>query len=70
MAKRSAINAGRIVNAAPSEEDFDILFRSAMATVLDKVEQPFTITTGFPLATYNAYKGCGPAIPGSSAFFD
>ena len=56
MAKRGAINAGRIVNAAPDEEDFDILFRSSMATILDKVEQPFTITTGFPLSTYNVYK--------------
>jgi len=56
MAKRSAVNAGRIVNAAPNEEDFDILFRSSMVNVLDKVQQPFTITTGFPLSTYNVYK--------------
>ena len=56
MAKRSAINAGRIVNAAPNEEDFDILFRSSMINVLDTVAQPFTITTGFPLSTYNVYK--------------
>jgi plasmid segregation protein ParM len=56
MAKRSAINAGRVVNAAPNEEDFDILFRSSMANILDKVQQPFTVTTGFPLSTYNVYK--------------
>ena len=56
MAKRSAINAGRIVNAAPIEEDFDILFRSSMVNILDKVKQPFTVTTGFPLSTYNVYK--------------
>jgi plasmid segregation protein ParM len=29
MAKRNAINAGRVINAAPDEEDFDILFRAA-----------------------------------------
>ena len=56
MARRSAVNAGRVVNAAPNEEDFDILFRSGMANILDKVQQPFTITTGFPLSTYNVYK--------------
>jgi hypothetical protein len=56
MAKRSAINAGRIVNAAPTEDDFDILFRSSMVNILDKVKQPFTVTTGFPLSTYNVYK--------------
>src|SRR5664279_2878095 len=68
LAQRSAINAGRIVNAAPSEEDFDILFRSAMATVIDKVEQPFTITIGFPLATYNAYKGAAQQYLGHRHF--
>ncbi len=68
MAKRGAINAGRIVNAAPGEDDFDILFRSAMATVLDKAEQPFTITTGFPLATYNAYKAAAQQYLGHRHF--
>ena len=68
MAKRSAINAGRIVNAAPNEEDFDILFRSAMANVLDKVEQPFTVTTGFPLSTYNVYKSAAQQYFGHRHF--
>jgi hypothetical protein len=68
MAKRSAINAGRIVNAAPNEEDFDILFRSSMVNVLDKVEGPFTITTGFPLATYNAYKNAAQQYMGHRHF--
>lgn len=56
MAKRSAINPGRIVNAAPNEDDFDILFRGAITNILDKAQQPFTITVGFPLSTYNVYK--------------
>jgi plasmid segregation protein ParM len=68
MAKRSAINAGRIVNAAPNEEDFDILFRSSMANVLDKVEQPFSVTTGFPLSTYNVYKNAAQQYFGHRHF--
>jgi len=56
MARRNAINAGRVINAAPDEEDFDILFRAAMTTVLDKVQQPFTLTVGLPLSTFNVYK--------------
>ncbi|MFT4153102.1 MAG: ParM/StbA family protein [Parafilimonas sp.] len=56
MARRNAINAGRVVNAAPDEEDFDILFRAAMVNVLSKVQQPFTVTVGLPLSTYNVYK--------------
>ncbi len=68
MAKRSAINAGRIVNAAPNEEDFDILFRSSMVNVLDKVEQPFSVTTGFPLSTYNVYKNAAQQYFGHRHF--
>lgn len=56
LAKRTAVNAGRIINAAPDEDDFDILFRSAMVNVVEKVEHPLVVTTGFPLSTYNIYK--------------
>src|SRR5450432_4742376 len=55
LAKRSAVNAGRIINAAPDEEDFDILFRAAIVNVVEKLQRPFVITTGFPMATYNIY---------------
>jgi plasmid segregation protein ParM len=68
MAKRSAVNAGRIVNAAPTEEDFDILFRSSMVNILDKVKQPFTVTTGFPLSTYNVYKNSAQQYLGRRHF--
>lgn len=56
MARKSGLNAGRIVNAAPSETDFDVLFRAAMTNVLEKVQPPFTVTVGFPLSTFNIYK--------------
>lgn len=56
LAKRSAVNPGRIVNAAPDGEDFDILFRSAIINVAEKLVRPFVATTGFPMSTYNIYK--------------
>ena len=56
LARKGAINPGRLVNAAPTEEDFDILFRSAITNVVDKVQLPFVITVGFPFSTYNVYK--------------
>lgn len=56
MAKRNAISAGRIINAAPDEDDFDILFKAAMANVIDKIQPPVTVTIGLPLATFNVFK--------------
>ncbi len=56
MAKRNAISAGRIINAAPDEDDFDILFKAAMVNVIDKAQPPFTVTIGLPLSTFNVYK--------------
>ena len=51
LAKRGGINPGRITNAAPMEDDYDILFKSAMINVADKVQQPMAITMGFPFST-------------------
>ena len=56
LARKGAVNPGRVVNAAPTEEDFDILFRSAITNVVEKVEHPFALTMGFPFSTYNVYK--------------
>jgi hypothetical protein len=56
MAKKGAVNPGRVVNASPEEEDFDILFKAAIINALDKAQQPINITMGFPLSTYNVYK--------------
>jgi hypothetical protein len=56
IAKRNATSAGRIINATPDEDDFDILFRAAMVNVIDKVQPPFTVTVGLPLSTFNVYK--------------
>src|SRR5687767_3361352 len=56
LARRGGINPGRITNASPQEEDFDILFKSALINIADKIQQPFSITMGFPFSTYNVYK--------------
>ncbi len=56
LAKRGGINPNRITNASPAGDDYDILFRSALLAVADKVQQPLSITLGFPLASYNVYK--------------
>ncbi len=68
MAKRGAINAGRVVNAAPTEEDFDILMRAAFVNVLEKAKQPYTVTVGFPLSTYNVYKNAAMQYLGRRHF--
>lgn len=56
LARRGGINPGRITNASPSEEDYEILFKAALLNTLDKVQQPISITMGFPFSTYNVYK--------------
>lgn len=56
LAKRGGINPGRITNASPMEDDYEILFKAAMINVVDKLQQPLSITVGFPFSTYNIYK--------------
>jgi plasmid segregation protein ParM len=68
MARRNSVNAGRVINAAPDEEDFDILLRAAMVNVIDKIEKPFSITVGFPLSTFNIYKVSAEQFLGKSHF--
>ncbi len=41
LARKGGINPGRITNASPQEEDFDILFKSALINIADKIQQPF-----------------------------
>ncbi|ASZ11260.1 ParM/StbA family protein [Chitinophaga pendula] len=56
LAKRGGINPGRVTNASPEEEDYDILFKAAMLNTIDRVQQPISLTMGFPFSTYNVYK--------------
>lgn len=68
LARSLAVNPGRIINAAPNEDDFDILFRAAIINALDKVENPLVVTLGFPLSTYAAYKQAAEAYLGRRHF--
>lgn len=56
LAKRGGVSPYKITNASPTEEDFDVLFRSALMNMIDRVEQPLALTLGFPFSTYNVYK--------------
>ncbi len=55
-----AINEGlsphKLINSSPEDTDYQLLAKSALLLVQGAVEQPLTITTGFPYATYHIYK--------------
>jgi len=68
LAKRGGINPGRITNAAPTEEDYEILFKAALLNIEDKVQQPLAITMGFPFSTYNVYKNAAEQFVGKRHF--
>ncbi len=56
LAKKNGIDAQRVINAAPDQLDFEILFKSALLNCAETVEKPFNITMGLPYSTYNAYR--------------
>jgi plasmid segregation protein ParM len=55
-----ALNEGqaphKLINSSPNDLDYQLLIKAAMLLVAESVEQPVTITTGFPYATYRIYK--------------
>ncbi|HCN84963.1 MAG TPA: hypothetical protein DIT07_15300 [Sphingobacteriaceae bacterium] len=46
----------KLINSSPTDVDYQLLLKAAMLLVHESVEQPLTITTGFPYATYRVYK--------------
>ena len=46
----------KLINSSPNDLDYQLLVKAAMLLVADSVEQPLTITTSFPYATYRIYK--------------
>ncbi len=52
----------RTVNAAPTEIDYKILFKAALLLASYKNNRPLTITTGFPLSTYQVNKNITPEL--------
>jgi len=55
-----ALNEGqaphKLINSSPADLDYQLLVKAALLLVAESVEQPVTITTGFPYATYRIYK--------------
>lgn len=55
-----ALNEGqsphKLINSSPDDMDYQLLAKSALLLVQDAVEQPITVTTGFPYATYHIHK--------------
>ena len=47
----------RTVNAAPTEIDYQILFKTALLLAAYKNNRPLVVTTGFPFSTYQVNKG-------------
>jgi plasmid segregation protein ParM len=56
LAREGGINPHRFINAAPDEEDYEILFKGALLNVADSLKPPACVTVGFPYSTYNVYK--------------
>lgn len=55
-----AINEGqsphKFINSSPTDLDYQLLVKSALLLISDSVEQPLTVTTGFPYSTYRIYR--------------
>lgn len=46
----------KLINSSPNDMDYQLLVKAAMLLIADNVEQPVTVTTGFPYSTYRIYK--------------
>jgi hypothetical protein len=55
-----AINEGqlphKLINSSPADLDYQILVKAALLVASEFVDQPLTVTTGFPYSTYRIYK--------------
>src|SRR4051812_49141298 len=46
----------KAINSSPADIDYQLLINAALLLVSDKVDQPITLTVGFPYGTYHIYK--------------
>lgn len=55
-----ALNEGqlphKLINSSPDDTDYQLLAKASILLIQDKIEQPLTITTGFPYSTFHIYK--------------
>ncbi|PPK99219.1 hypothetical protein [Parapedobacter indicus] len=56
LALNEGLSPHKIINSSPDDTDYQLLGKSALLLVQDEVEQPITVTTGFPYSTYHIYK--------------
>jgi plasmid segregation protein ParM len=46
----------KAINSSPEDLDYQLLMNAALLLASDKVDQPITVTVGFPYGTYHIYK--------------
>lgn len=56
LALNEGLSPHKIINSSPDDTDYQLLAKAAMLLIQDQVEQPISITTGFPYSTYHIYK--------------
>jgi hypothetical protein len=56
LAKNEGTNPQKVINCAPDERDFELIFKAALLNLANHVQQPITLTLGLPFSTYNSYK--------------
>ncbi len=56
LALNEGLSPHKLINSSPADLDYQLLAKAAMLLIQDRVEQPITITTGFPYSTYHIYK--------------
>lgn len=61
-----ALNEGqapqKMINSSPSDTDYQLLAKASLILAQGEVEQPVTVTTGFPYSTYLIYKDAAMAF--------
>ncbi|NGP90063.1 ParM/StbA family protein [Fodinibius halophilus] len=55
LALQEGLSPHRLMNCAPGELDFDILFRAALLLAQKKAGSNFSVTVGFPFEMYQKY---------------
>jgi hypothetical protein len=55
LALQEGLSPHRLINCAPGELDYDILFRAALLLAKEKAGNDFSMTTGFPFEMYQMH---------------
>lgn len=55
LALKEGLSPHRLINCAPGELDFDVLFRAALLLAQEKAGSDFSVTLGFPFEMYQLH---------------